>query len=74
MERNSDDLCIPLVLEYEDEIIELVVTNLLTETGDYTDDPREAVVAVAQMLTGKHAGRWLTVEVLPEGFEQIVYH
>ena len=51
-----------------------MITTLLDASGQETTDPRNAATAVAQMLTGEHAGRWICISVSPEDFERIKVH
>ena len=62
--------CIPVTLDDG----EAIITNLMDAFGEETLDPREAVVAVAQMVSGEDSGRWVTIPVNPEDFERVRIH
>ena len=53
---------------------EAVITNLLNAAGKETEDPREAVVAVAQLITGPDVGSWVTISVNTDDFVMVRKH
>jgi hypothetical protein len=62
--------CIPVTLVEG----EAIITNLLDRSGEETIDPREAAVAVAQLMSGEEVGRWVTFAVDPDDFERVKVH
>jgi hypothetical protein len=62
--------CIPITLDEG----EAIITNLLDADGAETSDPRDAAVAVAQLLSGEDVGCWVTFTVEPEDFIRMRMH
>jgi len=53
---------------------EAVITNLLDVAGAETADPRKAVAAVAQLITGPDVGSWVTFSINPDDFVMVKKH
>ena len=62
--------CIPVTLPDG----EAVITNLLDANGRETTDPRDAAVAVAQLVSGEDKGRWVSFAVEPDDFVPVRKH